>query len=161
MKTVCEVLGVSRSNLAVKSRQQSDCVDRRKTPSLDDRPLVAERQELIAELPTYGSRRAWALLRRRRDAMGSPRVNAKRVYRVMRTQNLPLERRARRISSWRRHDGKVSVGSSNARWCSDGFEFRCDEGARLRVIFALDCCDREAITGLRRRVATPGIWCVR
>lgn len=31
------------------------------------------------------------------------------------------------------------------RWCSDGFEFGCDNGEKLRVMFALDCCDREAI----------------
>ncbi|WP_436894619.1 DDE-type integrase/transposase/recombinase, partial [Klebsiella pneumoniae] len=29
--------------------------------------------------------------------------------------------------------------------CSDGFEFRCDNGEKLRVTFALDCCDREAL----------------
>lgn len=29
---------------------------------------------------------------------------------------------------------------SNIRWCSDSFEFRCDDGDRLRVAFALDCC---------------------
>jgi putative transposase len=28
---------------------------------------------------------------------------------------------------------------------SDGFEFRCEDGAKLSVTFALDCCDREAI----------------
>ncbi|EPN8968235.1 TPA: tyrosine-type recombinase/integrase, partial [Escherichia coli] len=33
----------------------------------------------------------------------------------------------------------------NQRWCSDGFEFRCDNGEKLRVTFALDCCDREAL----------------
>jgi putative transposase len=31
------------------------------------------------------------------------------------------------------------------RWCSDGFEFNCDNGEKLRVTFSLDCCDREAI----------------
>lgn len=31
------------------------------------------------------------------------------------------------------------------RWCSDGFEFGCDNGEKLRVTFALDFCDREAI----------------
>lgn len=35
---------------------------------------------------------------------------------------------------------------SNQRWCSDGFEFRCDSGELLRVTFALDCCDREAMS---------------
>ncbi len=144
MKTVCEVLGVSSSNLAVKSRRQSDWLDRRKTPTMDDKPLVVELQGLVADPPTYGYRRAWALLRRRRDAAGRPGVNAKQVYRVMRAHNLLLERRPRHTPSSRRHDGKVAVGRSNARWCSDGFEFRCDDGAPLRVIFALDCCDREA-----------------
>lgn len=46
----------------------------------------------------------------------------------------------------RRHDGRVAVDRSNTRWCSDGFEFRCDDGTPLRVTFALDCCDREAIS---------------
>jgi hypothetical protein len=31
MKTVCEVLGVSRSNLAVKSKREAEWVDKRKT----------------------------------------------------------------------------------------------------------------------------------
>lgn len=35
--------------------------------------------------------------------------------------------------------------TSDTRWCSDGFEFRCEDGAKLSVTFALDCCDREAI----------------
>ncbi|SUJ37116.1 insertion element IS2 transposase InsD [Serratia marcescens] len=43
------------------------------------------------------------------------------------------------------HSGKVAVNKSNRRWCSDGFEFRCDNGEKLRVTFALDCCDREAL----------------
>jgi putative transposase len=146
MKTVCEVLGVSRSNLAVKSKRPAEWVDQRKMPALDDMPLVTELQGLVAEMPTYGYRRVWALLRRSRDAKAQPRVNAKRVYRVMRTYGLLLERRPRHSQSARRHDGKVAVERSNARWCSDGFEFRCDDGAPLRVVFALDCCDREAMS---------------
>jgi putative transposase len=146
MKTVCEVLGVSRSNLAVKSKRPTEWVDRRKTPALDDGPLVTELRGLVADVPTYGYRRVWALLRRSRDAQAQPRVNAKRVYRVMRTNGLLLERRPRHAQSVRRHDGKIAVDRSNARWCSDGFEFRCDDGAPLRVVFALDCCDREAMS---------------
>nr|WP_251000629.1 hypothetical protein [Escherichia coli] len=41
--------------------------------------------------------------------------------------------------------GRVAVKESNQRWCSDGFEFCRDNGERLRVTFALDCCDREAL----------------
>jgi putative transposase len=146
MKTVCEVLGVSRSNLAVKSKRPTEWVDRRKTPALDDGPLVTELRGLVADVPTYGYRRVWALLRRSRGAQAQPRVNAKRVYRVMRTNGLLIERRPRHAQSVRRHDGKIAVDRSNARWCSDGFEFRCDDGAPLRVVFALDCCDREAMS---------------
>lgn len=39
----------------------------------------------------------------------------------------------------------MAVSASNTRWRSDGFEFRCEDGARLLVTFVLDCCDREAI----------------
>ncbi|WP_342310517.1 hypothetical protein [Burkholderia pyrrocinia] len=38
------------------------------------------------------------------------------------------------------------MDKSNVHWRSDGFEFRCDDGAPLRVIFALGCCDREAMS---------------
>ena len=46
----------------------------------------------------------------------------------------------------RRHDGRVAVPERNTRWCSDGFEIGCDSGERVRVAFALDCCDREAMS---------------
>lgn len=124
MKAVCEVSGVSRSNRAVKSGRQSEWGDLRKTLTMDDKPLVAELQELIADLPTYGYRRASALLRRRCDALGRPRVNAKRVYRVMRARNLLLERRPPNNPSSRRHDGKLRWAGSmpaGARTASNSF----------------------------------------
>ena len=40
---------------------------------------------------------------------------------------------------------KITVAESDMRWCSDDFEFDCDNGEKLRVTFALDCCAREAI----------------
>jgi len=64
----------------------------------------------------------------------------------MRDYSLLLERRRRPQMPARRHDGQVAVLRSNQRWCSDGFEFRCDDGSPLRVTFALDCCDREAMS---------------
>jgi putative transposase len=42
-------------------------------------------------------------------------------------------------------DGRVAVERSNLRWCSDGFEIGCDNGEKVRVAFALDCCGRAAI----------------
>ena len=52
----------------------------------------------------------------------------------------------------RRHDGRVAVDQRNTRWCSDGLEIACDNGEKVRVAFALDCCDREAMG----HVATTG-----
>ncbi|EHH5165533.1 IS3-like element IS2 family transposase, partial [Escherichia coli] len=87
----------------------------------------------------------WALLRRQAELDGMPAINAKRVYRIMRQNALLLERKPAVPPSKRAHTGRVAVKESNQRWCSDGFEFCCDNGERLRVTFALDCCDREAL----------------
>lgn len=61
----------------------------------------------------------------------------------MKAHGLLLERQ--RLGAERRHDGKIAVERSNLRWCSDGFEVACDNGEKLRIAFALDCCDREAL----------------
>jgi putative transposase len=63
----------------------------------------------------------------------------------MRDHNLLLERRIKQPRVPRRYEGRIAVQTSDTRWCSDGFEFRCEDGAKLSVTFALDCCDREAI----------------
>lgn len=78
------------------------------------------------------------------DNEGLPFVNAKRVYRIMSENSLLLlhDKPSRRQ---REHKGRISVKDSDQRWCSDGFEFSCDNGEKLRVTFALDCCDREAL----------------
>ncbi|VBY70119.1 integrase catalytic subunit [Burkholderia pseudomallei] len=145
MKTVCEVLGVARSAVAVKRTRSSDWRDGRRARVTNDAGLVEEIQAHVAHLPTYGYRRVWALLRRSREQSGAPCINVKRVYRVMREHPLLLRRPGVRRDK-RRHDGRVAVDRSNTRWCSDGFEFRCDDGTPLRVTFALDCCDREAMS---------------
>src|SRR5262249_5196520 len=44
----------------------------------------------------------------------------------------------------------------NRRWCSDGFEIGCDNGERVRVAFALDCCDREAMSFLATTSGVSG-----
>lgn len=145
LKTVCEVLGVARSGLAVKQVRDGGWQDGRRARMPDDTGLLDEIRAHVAGLPSYGYRRIWALLRRSREMTGAPCVNHKRVYRVMREHQLLLRRPGVRRDN-RRHDGRVAVERSDTRWCSDGFEFRCDDGQPLRVTFALDCCDREAIS---------------
>ncbi len=39
--------------------------------------------------------------------------------------------------------GTVAVEASDTRWCSDGFEIKCDSGQIVTATFAKDCCDRE------------------
>ncbi|EHR1092094.1 IS3 family transposase [Escherichia coli] len=136
---------VSRAQLHVILRRTDDWKDGRRSRHSDDTDVLLRIHHVIGELPTYGYRRVWALLRRQAELDGMPAINAKRVYRIMRQNALLLERKTAVPPSKRAHTGKVAVKESNQRWCSDGFEFRCDNGEKLRVTFALDCCDREAL----------------
>lgn len=104
----------------------------------------AVRAEITA-LPTYGYRRAGALMNRTRTLMGLRPVNHKRMYRVMKAQGLLLPKSPKRRDSGRAHDGKVAVEESNQRWCSDGFEIACDDGDVVTGVLMKDCCDREII----------------
>jgi putative transposase len=146
MKTVCEVRGV-----AVNRLRPADWRDSRCACATNDAGLAEKIREYVAYMPTYGFQQIWALLRRSRELTGSPCINHKRVHWVMREQQLLLRRPGVRKDS-RRRNGRVAVDHSNTRWCSDGFEFRCDDGTPLRVTFALNCCDSEAIS----RAATTG-----
>ncbi|HFM2718365.1 TPA: IS3 family transposase, partial [Escherichia coli] len=142
---VSRCLRVSRAQLHVILRRTDDWMDGRRSRHTDDTDVLLRIHHVIGELPTYGYRRVWALLRRQAELDGMPANNAKRVYRIMRQNALLLERKPAVPPSKRAHTGRVAVKESNQRWCSDGFEFRCDNGEKLRVTFALDCCDREAL----------------
>jgi putative transposase len=142
MKAVCETIGVARSNVAERAAGRSP--KRRGRPPLPDGELLERIKAVIADMPSYGYARVWAVLRRDAIAEGRAPVNRKRVYRVMRTYGLLLLRHAGGADE-RRHDGKIAVAQSNLRWCSDGFEITCDNAEKVRVAFALDCCDREAV----------------
>ena len=146
MKSVCSVLGVARSNLYVRHRRPSDWRDDRsgRAPAQDEALLVDIRRH-IAELPSYGYRRAGALLNRERRSQGQQALNHKRIYRVMAQHRLLLPKAPKRRHSSRVHDGQVSVPISNMRWCSDGFEIKCDSGETVTATFAKDCCDREIL----------------
>ncbi len=146
MKSVCSVLGVARSNLHVRHHRPGHWQDSRRgrTPAQDGR-LLADLRRHIAELPSYGYRRAGALLNRERRSQGQQALNHKRIYRVMAQHRLLLPKAPKRRHSSRVHDGQVSVPMSNMRWCSDGFEIKCDSGETVTATFAKDCCDREIL----------------
>ncbi len=143
MKTIAKTLDVARSNLV----ERTDKMRRERAAyrKPDDSRLFPMIRELVEDRPTYGYRRIAALLNRQFVAVGEPRVNHKRVYRIMRLHNLLLERHTGRKTG-RAHDGVVQTLRSNTRWCSDGFEIACWNGETVRVAFMLDTCDREAIS---------------
>lgn len=142
---VSRCLRVSRAQLHAMARRSKNWLDRRRRRKPDDTEVLARIHTVIGDLPTYGYRRVWALLRRQSETEDVAVINAKRVYRIMHQNALLLERKPAIPPSKRAHTGKVAVGESNQRWCSDGFEFNCDNGEKLCVTFALDCCDREAL----------------
>lgn len=144
VKAVCLALGLARSHVHNRVHRPETWGDGRtqRTPAVDEQ-LIGEIRQQISELPTYGYRRACALVNRMRRAKGQTVVNLKRAYRVMKQQGLLLPKAPRRRASSRPHDGKVAVASSDLRWCSDGFEIKCDSGETVTATFAKDCCDRE------------------
>lgn len=93
MKAVSEVGGVARSNLHIRAQRAADWTDRRRhRRPQDDQALVDEHRFEVAAFPSYGYRRAWTMVNRRHEREGRPRVNHKRVYRVMREHRLLLAR---------------------------------------------------------------------
>lgn len=108
-----------------------------------DKAILAHIREIILNRPTYGYRRVTAILNAQRHALEQPNINHKRIYRIMRENDLLLCRYANKPV--RVHDGKIITLHPNTRWCSDGFYIPCDNGERVQVAFSLDTCDREAM----------------
>ena len=90
MTAICETLGVARSNIARRVMQGPS--KRRGRPALSEEPLLSEIMTVIAEMPSYGYPRVWAVLRRRSEAQGDAPANRKRVYRIMKKHGLLLQK---------------------------------------------------------------------
>lgn len=142
MKAIARVLQVARSNLAEQLKKPSARTKGR--PPRPDAELVTAIRAVIADMPTYGYRRVHAILRRQARINDQATPNHKRVYRVMKANGLLLQRHA--AGDNRRHDGRIATDHSNMRWCSDGLELTCDNAEKVRIAFALDCCDREVMS---------------
>ena len=142
MKRVAETLEVSRSQLTARLKGQSR--PRSRYRKADDAEILAPIRSLVDERPTYGYRRIGALLNRERLRNSLPRLNHKRIYRLMAQNGLLLQRYTGKPPG-RAHEGKIVSIRPNLRWTSDGFEIACWNGEVVRVAFALDTCDREAM----------------
>jgi putative transposase len=128
----------------VQRRARQTLQELRGRPPVNDPQVLEQLRTVASQRPTYGYRRLWALLNRVRRRQGLRRINAKRVYRLAKGHRLLLQRYTG-TPPVRVHDGVIAVERSDQRYCSDGFEIGCDNGERVRVVFSLDCCDRQAI----------------
>lgn len=140
MAAVCRTLKVSRSTAYLRARPRQGRFYRR----AEDTEVLYEILAVTRQRASYGVRRTWALVNRGRRERGESPYNRKRIRRVMRMAGLTLPGKLRRRLS-RPHTGRVAMPGSNQRWCSDGFNIKCWNGETVRVAFALDCHDREAI----------------
>ena len=137
------MLCVSRSNL------YDRLLDKRQHRSAryskdDDARLLPLIRQICSERATNGYRRVTAHLNRALKEHNW-RVNPKRIYRIMQANNLLLAKSGHKKPE-HGHTGSVVTLKSDTRWCSDGFEIRCWNREVVRVVFSLDCCDREAIS---------------
>ncbi len=142
MKAIADTLGVARSNLV---EQLAGTPKRRgRYDRQGDAELLAAIRQLTDARPTYGYRRITALLNRARRASGAEPINHKRVYRLMAKGRLLLQPHVGHRPV-RAHEGRVIAMASNQRWSSDGLEINCWNGEVVRLVFAIDTCDREII----------------
>ena len=142
MKAIADTLAVARSNLI--ERMIRPAKPRGRYRRAGDEELLALIRRLVDGRPTYGYRRVTRLVNRQQKAEGKPAINSKRVLRIMQANQLTLERHTGRRPG-RTHDGVVIALRSNIRWCSDHFELSCRNDEIVRVLFAIDACDREII----------------
>ena len=133
MKAVADVFGVARSNLIERICEKTK--QRTSYTIADDAELLPLLREVVDVKPTYGYRRVTATLNRRLAVLGKPRVNHKRVFRIMRLHGLLLQPHTG-CPDHRVHDGRVQTLSSNQRWCSDGFDINCWNDEVVRVAFS-------------------------
>ncbi len=151
MRQIAETLEVARSNLM---EQLNEEIEQKNETSYADDFLLSKIKSIVEKKPTYGYRRVTALLCSELVSMGKARVNHKRIYRIMKANDLLLARYDKKKTQT--HDGKVITLKSNTRWCSDCFAIQCFNGDRVNVAFALDTCDREVMSYVASTIGIDG-----
>ena len=119
-----------------------------------DGAVISKIKSILEQRPSYGYRRITALLKVAQKKNQEKCWNHKKVYRVMKQENLLLQRPTHRPK--KAHEGKVETLFSNTRWCSDSFSIQCQNGERVHVAFSLDTCDREAMRYIASTIGIDG-----
>ena len=119
-----------------------------------DFELAGAIRPLVDERPTHGYQRIAALLKRKRRADGMAPVIAKLLSAG--EEAWPPARTPYRTPATARAYGQVVTIRSNCRWCSDALAFTYWNGEIVRVAFALDCHDCEAISWVATTAGISG-----
>lgn len=149
MTRIASALGVSRSIFYYKNRL-------RRKHSINEfkEHVLQTTKNACHDRPTYGYPRITAIVNRVNKSKDLPRVNHKRIYRLMKEQNLLLQRNAPRLKQTR--EGKIITLKSNIRWCSDILGIRCWDGRLIWLAFVMDCHDREIISYISSTIGIDG-----
>jgi transposase InsO family protein len=142
---IARALRVSRTNLYKNPKARAKNYKRK-----DDEMVLKNILEVTKTRSTYGYPRVTALINRERKKQSLIIWNDKRIYRVMKVNQL-LVPKERSKKPKRLHLGNVITLKSNTRWCSDIFTIMCWNGERVQVGFSLDCHDREAIAWIAEK----------
>lgn len=154
MRQIARAMEVARSNLAERISPVKKPRPKRYSKA-DDGWLLEMIRNIAAARPTYGYRRVTVLLNLELKSAEKTTVNHKRIYRIMKTAGLLLQRHTGKPN--RTHDGKVITLHSDTRWCSDAFTIQCWNAERVHVAFSLDTCDREAIRYIASTIGVDGL----
>jgi len=111
----------------------------RKGTKQRDSNTVAKIRTICNEKRTYGSPRVRAILKRDHDI----KLTHYMTHAIMNEEDLLIHKHEKRQS--RMHTGKISVGKSNMRWCSDITSIKAWDKTKGRFAYIIDCCDRSVI----------------
>ncbi len=113
----------------------------------NDGALRTHLRELVEARPRFGYRRLHALLRRERNADGTPcwMVNRKRVYRVYREEGLAVRRRKRKSRAVFPRQPLAAPRQPNEGWSMDFIHDTLASGRKFRVLTIEDQFAREAL----------------
>jgi putative transposase len=92
LKVICDSLEVSRSHLRESLRKEpvQSKQRRAKEPLISDDEILHRIKSFVAQPPSYGYRRACAVINRALVADGLPKANHKRIFRLMKENGLLL-----------------------------------------------------------------------
>ena len=125
-------MGISRSSVRYQRKKSTD------------EPLRDQIRQLARRYPRYGYRRVTALLNRERLDQAKPLLNAKRVYRLWRSESLAVPTKKRRP---KRKGGQVprTAKKPNHIWTYDFMHDATRRGRKIKILTLVDEFTRESL----------------